>query len=58
VLVELEMFGRSLLSTKPRTLHHSYKTNNKTNPDGDERAFRVLPVEEVDAFLVAISERD
>jgi hypothetical protein len=25
---------------------------------GDERAFRVLSVEEVDAFLVAIAERD
>ncbi|GBF89293.1 proteasome subunit alpha type-6 [Raphidocelis subcapitata] len=25
---------------------------------GDERAFRILPVEEVDAFLVAIAERD
>lgn len=27
-------------------------------PGRDERAFKVLPVEEVDAFLVAISERD
>ncbi|KIY96698.1 20S proteasome subunit alpha 1 [Monoraphidium neglectum] len=31
----------------------------RTSWDGrDERAFKVLPVEEVDAFLVAISERD
>ncbi len=54
------------LERRPR--HVSKKAAAHTNPtrapnhpictDADERAFKVLSTEEVDAFLVAISERD